>query len=280
MNAAPSIRIRSQLPNLQPTEQRVAAVILEDMSWSVEATAGQLAERAGVGRTSVVRTAQALGYEGYQQLRVAMTQELATLVEAPVTSSASLVVQMQARIDRYAQHLAQLTSLLSEDALEKTIQALVTANRVLVVGNGLSSSLAQDFAGRLSGQGRPAEFVADALAEQITARQLDSSSVCVVLSGSGANRLSLESARAAAEAGATVVGVTSFLGSALDELATITLPIPTEDGSFRDELEHTSRVSYQLILELLTEWVASHLQSKNSSAREAVYSIVGKSLEG
>lgn len=280
MNAAPSIRIRSQLPNLQPTEQRVAAVILEDMSWSVEATAGQLAERAGVGRTSVVRTAQALGYEGYQQLRVAMTQELATLVEAPVTSSASLVVQMQARIDRYAQHLAQLTSLLSEEALEKTLQALVTANRVLVVGNGLSSSLALDFAGRLSGQGRPAEFVADALAEQITARQLDSSSVCLVLSGSGANRLSLESARAAAEAGATVVGVTSFLGSALDELATITLPIPTEDGSFRDELEHTSRVSYQLILELLTEWVASHLQSKNSSAREAVYSIVGKSLEG
>ena len=56
------------MPSLQPIEQRVAQSILEDMDFVLHATADQLAAKVGTSRTSVIRTAQALGYDGYQQL--------------------------------------------------------------------------------------------------------------------------------------------------------------------------------------------------------------------
>lgn len=280
MNARPSVRIRAQLPNLLPTEQRVAGIVLENMTWAVDATANQLAERAKVGRTTVIRTAQALGYEGYQQLRVAVTQELAATPPKQTAPSEGLLQTIQGRVDAFAQQLTHLTSLLDEDSVKETIAAVITANRVLVVGNGLSAALAQDFAGRLSGHGRPAEFVADAVSETITARQLGKDSVCVVISGSGANRLSLDSARAASQSDAKVIGITSFVGSALDRVADISLFIPTEDDSFREELEHSSRVTYQLILEILIELIVPELKAQATDARSAVYTVIGQALEG
>ena len=72
-----SAHITTRMPSLQPIEQRVAQAILEDMDFVLHATADQLAAKVGTSRTSVIRTAKALGYDGYQQLRVALTQEIA-----------------------------------------------------------------------------------------------------------------------------------------------------------------------------------------------------------
>ncbi|MEJ6014220.1 MurR/RpiR family transcriptional regulator [Corynebacterium sp. H127] len=279
-NAAPSTRIASMLKQMQPTEQRVAELLSQDMVWAVEATANELAARAQVGRTTVIRTAQKLGYDGYQQLRVAMTLEVATR-PAPQSTAAlgGVLGSLQNRITEFTRHLSRLTDLIESDALDRVAATLAQSPRVLVVGNGLSASLAQDFAGRLSGRARPAEFIADSLTEQIAASLLGAQNACVVISGSGANHLSLESARAAQKSGATVIGVTSFVSSPLENLADLSVLIPSMDGTFQKELEHTSRVPYQLVLETLAEVIPTANSSATISSREAVYDVLGRSLE-
>ena len=76
-DAPPTARIQSLAPSLQPGERRVVEAIVADRNATVEHTAQELADAVGVGRTTVIRAAQSLGFEGYPQLRVALAQELA-----------------------------------------------------------------------------------------------------------------------------------------------------------------------------------------------------------
>lgn len=276
--APPSAHITTRMPSLQPIEQRVAQAILEDMDFVLHATADKLAAQVGTSRTSVIRTAKALGYDGYQQLRVALTQEIAQRPQPLPDSDSTHVGRMSAEIAAFSNYLHGLTALLDEQELSSTVAALSGAKRVLVVGNGLSSPLAHTTALRLTSIGRPAEFVGEAMGQHIAATQLDSECVCLVVSGSGATTLTLNAATAAHEAGATIIALTSFTSSPLAELAAFTLVIPSPDGTFRAELADASRVAFLLILEALVTLVDSHLE--NVEARRTVLSVLQSAMEG
>ncbi|OFN79878.1 hypothetical protein HMPREF2526_06545 [Corynebacterium sp. HMSC070E08] len=275
--APPSAHITTRMPSLQPIEQRVAQAILEDMDFVLHATADQLAAKVGTSRTSVIRTAKALGYDGYQQLRVALTQEIAQRPKPLPDADSTHVGRMSAEIASFSNYLYGLTALLNEDELTATVEVLAQARRVLVVGNGLSAPLAQTMALRLTSIGRPAEFVAEAIGQHIAATQLDKDSVCLVVSGSGSTTLTLNAATAAFEAGAQLIALTSFTSSPLAELASYTLVIPSPDGTFRAELQDASRVAFLLVLEALVTLVDSHLD--DSAARRTVLSVLQSAME-
>jgi DNA-binding MurR/RpiR family transcriptional regulator len=154
----------------------------------------------------------------------------------------------------------------------------VGASRLLAIANGLSSPLALDLAMRLTAVGRPTEFVADPIGQQIAARQLSPADTCIVISGSGANESSLRSARAVRAAGARLVVVTSFARSPLVTLADAALVVAPASGSFRHELEHTSRIPHVVLLESLVEVVASRLGDVARQSRSTVLSILSDNL--
>ena len=131
---------------------------------------------------------------------------------------------------------------------------------------------------RLTAVGRPAEFVSDPIGQQIAARQLTAADACMVISGSGANESSLKSARAVRAAGASLLVVTSFASSPLVSLADVALVVAPASGSFRHELEHTSRVPHVVLLESLVEVVAIRLGDVARSTRSTVLSILSDNL--
>lgn len=276
--ATPSTRIAALGPALQPSERRVAEAIASDPAWAVESTAQEVAERVGVGRATVVRSCQTLGYDGYPQLRVALARELSFAAPPRDDADASALGRVRGAVEAFAASLAQATSLLRDDAVEGAVAALVDARRVLVAANGLSGPLAADASMRLTAAGRPAEFVQDQVAQQIAAAHLGEGSVCLVISGSGANGPSLAVADRARAAGATVVAITSFPQSPLVGRAHLALVVPPQGGTFRDELEHTSRAAHALLIEALVEVVASRLGARGKDARATVYSILSDSL--
>ena len=265
-------------PALQPSERRVVEVITADPSWAVESTAQEVADKTGVGRASVIRACQSLGYDGYPQLRVALARELTFTTPAEPDGDATALGRIRAAVDGFALSLRHATSLMTEEAVDAAVDAVVTAGRVLVAANGLSGPLGLDAAMRLTAAGRPAEFVADQVAQQIAARHLEPGALCIVISGSGANAASLAVADRAHEAGAQVLAVTSFPQSPLVARADIALVVPPAGGSFRDELEHTSRAAHALVIEALVEVVSARLGPRGRDAKAAIYSILSGSL--
>ncbi|MBU4464554.1 MAG: MurR/RpiR family transcriptional regulator [Actinobacteria bacterium] len=277
-DAPTTVRIQAMLNTLQPSERRVADLIVGEPEVVVELTAQELADRAGVARSSVVRACQTFGYRGYPQLRVALAAELGGQTDRSADHGSSVLGRMRTAIDRAAQSLPAATALMDERVVAHAVTAIAHARRVLVVANGLSAPVASDLAMRLTAVGRPAEIVADAIAQQIAARQLSASDVCIVVSGSGANEASLRAAGAALSGGAEVIAVTSFASSPLVDVAALALVIAPAGASFRDELVHTSRAAHAVFAEVLVEAVADELPERAREVRAQVLEILSDNL--
>lgn len=276
----PSIRIAASMSSLQPKERAVAEALMADPAAGVEMTAQQLADHVGVSRASVVRTAQSLGYAGFPQLRVALAQEgsSAAPTAGPLGAQSALDA-VRRNVADLAQRLEASFAALDEAAFERAVQLVDGAERVLVVANGFSAPLGLDLVQRLVSAGCPAEFHADSMAQRIAAHHLGKGSVCVVVSGSGANRTTLQAAEQARGSGAAVIAATSFAPSPLTERSDVVLLVPPVRPSFRDELLHTSRAPLMILMEQLVEALLLVRGDGGSEARNAVLSMLGDSLE-
>ncbi|MGF3054159.1 MurR/RpiR family transcriptional regulator [Microbacterium sp. YY-03] len=279
IDAKPSVRMAALAPDLLRTERLVVDAIAQDRGKATELTAQELAEWAGVGRTTVIRAAQALGYEGYSQLRVALVQELASESSAPVVESdASSLGVIRGRMLQVGSRLEHTLAVLTPEAIDSVLDTLDTADRVLVVGNGLSGPLAMALVMRLNAAGRSVEYFADPIAQQIAAKQLGAGSALFVLSGSGASRPTLEVMNAAQESGARVIAVTSFARSAVAKLADVPLVMPPTEETFHDELIHTSRGALMLFLEELVDLFVERRGERGRIARQTAISMLGRAI--
>jgi DNA-binding MurR/RpiR family transcriptional regulator len=275
----PTARIAMLAPSLQPSERRVAEAIASDVETTIERTAQEIADHVGVGRASVVRAAQSLGYDGYPQLRVALAREVALAAPAGAgDSDGTMLGMLRSAVDRFAARLGHTVSALTEDDLERFVGVLDESERVLVAANGLSSPLGFDLAMRLISAGRPAEYLPDTLGQQIAAEQLGPRSACLVITGSGANRSSLEVMAAARGSGATVLAITYFARSPAADLADAALVVAPIEDSFRDELVHTSRAALMLVTESVVGLLAERRGARAREAQSATLAVVSRSL--
>lgn len=270
--------IRSLLPSLLPTERAVAAVFLEQPDAVVEMSSQQVAEAAGASRATVVRTCQSLGYSGYQQLRVLLARDAGPRrgPAAPAPHGPGPIVA--STFQQVADSVPGMLALLDHADVARAVEALATARRVLVIGNGLSAPLAADTAGRFGGIGRPAEAPPDAIAQQIAARQLGADDVALVISGSGASGVTVQATHAARRAGATVVAVTAFARSPVVAVADVALVVGMSDLTFREELTLTSRIPQVILLEGLVAALADRLGEQASAATALTLEIVSANL--
>lgn len=275
--AHPTVRIATALPTVLASERRVLEEVLHQPERVVESTAQEVADRVGVGRSTVVRACQAIGYRGYPQLRVALAAELAHR-DAEVDYGSSALGRLRADIAALAAALPQVTAVLDEDTVERAVGVLTGSRRLLVLANGLSAPLATDMAMRLTAVGRPADFVADSIGQQIAARGLVPGDGCVVLSGSGASEATLKVARAARQGRAAVVAVTSFRGSPLGELADLELVVAPAATTFQHELERTSRIALAVLVESLVGVVAARTGAVAQATHDRVLDILSDNL--
>lgn len=272
-------RIRSLRPSLLPAEQAVAAVFLEHTQRIVELSSQQVADLAGASRATVVRTAQSLGYSGYQQLRVLLARDAGYADPVPRPKSVGAAGMVTDAFVQVGRAVTSMTALLDPAAVTGAVKAMAAAGRVVVVGNGLSAPLASDMAARLSAIGRPAESPLDVIGQQISARLLTPSDAVLIISGSGANVSSLRVAQAAKEAGATLVAITAFTRSPLAAEADFSLVVGMGELSFREEVTVTSRIPQSILMEGLIAALTEELGERATTAKALALEIISGNLD-
>lgn len=191
-------------------------------------SAADLAEHASTSTATVVRACQNLGFSGFQHLRMLLLRDFGAAADsdgAPQAAPDTGMGLMQTVFDEVARDLGTALAPLDKQAFEAAVTAIAQARRVLVVGNGGSAASAAAVAVRFVTNGRPAEAPVDAVMQQLTARHLSEEDVCLAISESGVNALTLEPVAAARSAGATVVGVTGHGRSTLVEQSDLALVV-------------------------------------------------------
>lgn len=270
--------IRSVLPSLLPTERSVAEVFLSRPSDIVEMSSQQVADAAGASRASVVRTCQSLGFSGYQQLRVLLARDAARDLPDEVRSGDGPFAIVGDTFAHVGASVDAMTALLTEEAVTAAVEALATAETVVVVGNGLSAPLATDVDARMRSIGVASYAPSDSIAQQVAAKLLTPQDALLVVSGSGATAISNKVARIAKERGAAVLAVTSFGRSDLASTADVALVVGMRDLSFQRELSVTSRVPHLIMLEGLTAALTVRLGDRAAAALAATFDVISGSL--
>ncbi|WP_349828080.1 MurR/RpiR family transcriptional regulator [Brevibacterium litoralis] len=217
-------RIRSLLPSLVPSEQRVAQCVADDPEGVLDLSAAAMAARTGTSAATVSRACKNLGFQGYQHLRLLLARDIGSRraqASAPVESGDAGIVH--ATYDSASRALAEAVGTLDVAAFSRAADLVAAAPRLLVIGTGGSAPLAQGVAVRFVASELLCEAPADAVLQLFAANSLRSGDVCLVISESGSNSVTLEAARGAKAAGAAVVGLTAFGRTPLTDLADVAL---------------------------------------------------------
>jgi DNA-binding MurR/RpiR family transcriptional regulator len=272
-------RIRSVSRSLAPSELRVARTILEHPFEALEWSAADLAKHSGTSAATAVRACRHLGFNGLRDLRLTLARDLGwpsmTDPAKQANGSRSVIHELFEDASR------SLAGMLTKDtvrAFKRAAGYLATAEKILVVSVGPTQVFAQDFAFGARMLGRMTEFSPDAIMQSVMARQLTRKDVCLAVSASGANALTIHAAEDARSTGAKVVAVTGFQQSPLVQLATVSVVVDTFDYSSKTQAAVNSAGMLLMLRGLLIAMTTqTSEQSADSSAalRDAMRSAGG-----
>ncbi|MCS3429856.1 MurR/RpiR family transcriptional regulator HpxU [Klebsiella sp. BIGb0407] len=128
-------RLKGQYATLSPQEQRVADFIFDHFDDLIGYNSAELAKLSGVSKATVSRLFKRLGYEKYKDMR----DELRTLRQTgmPLTDNRDAVQGNTLLARHYKQEMANLTqwvNALDAEQFAGTINAMVDARRIIVIG--------------------------------------------------------------------------------------------------------------------------------------------------
>jgi RpiR family carbohydrate utilization transcriptional regulator len=273
-------RAQAALPGLGDTDKRVIEMILSQPEAVVRGSVTELAQKAGVAQSSAVRACQRIGYRGYQDVKLAITRDLARQDQQKQELShddgidgqtpASQILDSILR--RSARALVDAAQTVDPEMLSLAIDRIAVASRVLVVGNGTSAAPAHDAAYRLSALGIVTIYPADVMAQHMAARHLDETCVCIIVSHTGATRESLLAAEAARAAGAFVIAITSYTNSPLTRVADATLVAGGPEYGFRLEAM-ASRLAHLGVIDAIFVGIAVRRPKASTKALDIMADI-------
>ncbi|MFE2750195.1 MurR/RpiR family transcriptional regulator [Streptomyces scopuliridis] len=273
-------RAQAALPSLGGTDKRVIEVILSDPDAVVCGSVTELAQKANVAQSSAVRACQRVGYRGYQDVKLAITRDLAhqdqqeqeLAHEEGIDGRTPAGDILDRILRRSGRALVDAAQTVDPELLSLAIDRIAVASRVLIVGNGTSAAPARDAAHRLSALGLVTIFPGDVMAQHLAVRHLDEDCVCLVVSHTGASRESLLAAESARAAGAFVVAITSFTNSPLTRLVDASLIAGGPEYGFRLEAM-ASRLAHLGVFDALFVGIAVRRPKASAKALDVMADI-------
>lgn len=125
---------------------------------------------------------------------------------------------------------------IAEENTEQVVNKICESASIFVFGAGRSGLVGKAFAMRLVHLGKSVHFVGDSTVPAVT-----HDDVLIVISGSGKTSSVHLLAKAASEQGATVICITSDVGSPIGKLASINVEIPIERDGKGEENDYLAR---------------------------------------
>ncbi|MDF2670410.1 MAG: transcriptional regulator [Paenibacillus sp.] len=238
------LAITSLLPSFTKSERRVADTVLQDAEAAVYSSITDLAEKANVGETSVIRFCRKLGFQGYQEFKLSVAQQLSSPAEqmvGEIEESDTLAAIVHKRTAQNTQTIHNSSALLSENALEEAIHSFRQAKTITFLGVGSSGLTALDAKYRFFRLGLQVNAETDTHTMRMIAALAEPGDVIVGISTSGSTKDLVDAFRIAKGNGASTISLTGHARSPITQfsdtvLLTASKETPLQGGSFAAKL--------------------------------------------
>nr|WP_319473613.1 MurR/RpiR family transcriptional regulator [uncultured Sphaerochaeta sp.] len=249
--------IKQVLPNLAPSERKVAQFLLANPMQVVSMGIQEVASSSTSSAAACVRLANRLGYKGFTDLRMALAKEVFSSERPSEQTTTEKITEQTTTgelvhmvVSSTCESLSGIEEVVDPRALEASVEAILGASHVLIAGIGASGIVAYDFQQKLARLGLHAVYTADSDMQIVEACALRSEGVLIAISYSGESSSVLKVAREAKKNGALVIAITRIGGNSLSRQADYTLNVVNSESLFREGAT-LSRFAQLLVVDLI-----------------------------
>lgn len=255
------LKIKESLSAMSPSERKIANYILNNTDEAVGLFIGELAERCGTSKASVIRMCKTLNFDGYREFAIALASDVAS--EKPddgaytdVRAGDDLVTIIKNVCHNNKKSIEDTYKVLNSKDVEEAIKVIHKAKRIIFFGVGASGLIALDAQQKFIRINKCAWAYTDQHLQATSAANLSKNDVVVVISYSGETIDIIDSVRIAKESGATIISITKYGISTLSEISDINLFLSSPETTMRSGAM-ASRIAQLTIIDIIFTGVAS-----------------------
>ena len=235
--------IEDSIPKFSKSQKLISKYILENYDKAAYMTASKLGATVSVSESTVVRFAIELGFEGYPEFQHSLQEivriRLTSFQRMDVTNNLIgdgdvLTKVLNSDIDKIKRTIEEI----DREAFEKSVDALVNAKNIYVIGLGSSASLAGSLNHSLRMIFDNVKLLEASSADEIFAQIMNISEgdVIIAISFPRYSRKLITAVNYAKDSGATVIALTDSTASPIAAFADNRLVARSDMASFADSL--------------------------------------------
>jgi DNA-binding MurR/RpiR family transcriptional regulator len=234
-----SAYITERFDEFSRSQKDVARYIVDHLDEAAFLTAEELARRANTSSSTVVRFSQALGFEGYPELQQSAIEEYRNgAANGETTTSTGPLFSFdhsdfEASLGADHANLEETARSLNREQIEASVAALVTAQRVIVVGVDQMAFFASYLRHMLSLLDIRAEIVTSTAGESLQRLgRIDEDTLVIALSAGRAHPLLMRAMKLALHRRARTLAISDATLSEVAEHSELTLYYSSNSPSF------------------------------------------------
>ena len=250
-------KIKNTIPELRKSEKIVAEYILKDPQSIITLKTADASSLMGISEPTLIRFCKAMGFTGYQELKINLSQQLAAddyFEIYEIYPDDSIHDLCEKVFDTAVSEILNVRSQIDQDILEQAIQALAKARRVEFYAFGGSAPVAMDGQHKFFRLKIPTSCISDPHIQFMSANSLSKNDVVVAISQSGTTTAIVDSVKTVRESGAKVIGIMPG-NTPLADICDLSLTINVGSND-RLTMPLTSRLAYTAVIDVLTMGVA------------------------
>ncbi len=221
-------RIQERYGRLRKSERIVADYLRDHAGSRLNASITELGQLLSVSEATISRVSRALGYQGYPDLKLSLAEgsrhrNAFANIPTEIDENDSLITTSGNLASLLAAGLFGTQRMLDGDRLERAVEALLTAKKILFVGVGGAAAICDEAAHLFLKAGLDAISYRDGYTQTIGAANLTASDVLVGVSHTGTTDTVASAMKIARENGAITIAITSEAASPVGKAGDVTL---------------------------------------------------------
>lgn len=261
------MNIRANYSQLGPGEKRIADLLLNEPRTILPLTITEFSQKADCGTATLVRFAKRLGMNGYQDLKIAIAQDVSSMSNEKehISQNDSCFNIFFKRSHDIQSTLRETSRVLDRNALEEAAQKIMHAKRIVIFGLGNSSPIALDAQHKFLRLGLNAVACSDNHLQAIISSHLGKDSVAIGISHSGHSTDIISALRLSKISGATTICITNYGTSPITSVSDICLFTQAAETQ-HSILALSSRIAQLTILDTLYTYIMAQTEDASLEA--------------
>jgi RpiR family carbohydrate utilization transcriptional regulator len=227
--------LQSKYSVLRRSEKKIADYLQQHHHERLDLSITELARLLQVSETTVSRFCRAIGYQGFQDLKLSMASSLNSTVDRfqniprDIHEGDSTAEVCSKLAESLSRAIAKTQQSLVMGDVDSAIDAIACAKQLFFYGIGGSAIIARAAHHLFTKAGLNCTVYTDGYMQTVSASMISSEGVAVGVSNTGLTKHVVDAVNIAFQKGAVTIGITSNRESALAKAATICLVTPLEN---------------------------------------------------